>query len=150
MNLKWGQDKEYNGKYDRFTTVTNTTNGRRYSIHYNNGYIINDDGEYELLYTEMQVSPITPYDLQEYAWAYYNEDDDVVKIIRGSKVLFKKPIEGLCSFYNETEEELNNFANEDDEEFLSMYDDWFCGVVEKIISLLEQENKKYDRMMDRT
>lgn len=151
MNLEWGRVEEYTGKkYDKFTTVKNTTSGRRYSIHYNDGYNINNDGEYVLLYTEMQVSPITPYDLQEYAWADYNEEYDVVKIIRGTRVLFKKPIEGLCSFYDETAEELNYFANEDNEEFLGMYDDWFCNVVEKIISLLEKENEKYNRMMDRT
>ena len=150
MNLEWGPNKEYSGKYDRITTVTNMSNGRRYSIRYNNGYLVDDYGEYELVYTEIQVSPITPYDLQEYAWAYYNEDDNAVKIIRRTKVLFQKPIEGLCSFYDETEEDLNNFANEDSDEFLGMYDDWFCSVIEKIIFILEQENKKYDRMMDRT
>lgn len=88
--------------------------------------------------------------MQEYAWARYDEDDETVEIIRDGKALFRRTIENLQSMYGLTAEELIDIAEDDFGEFENMYDEWFCGVIEQIIILLEQENKKYNRIIDRT
>ena len=138
------------GYYNRFMTAT-VQGGGSYSIHFMEGYTHPDDlGEIELYYIEIQVSPITHYDMQEYVWAKYNEDDETVEIIRDGRVLFRETIDGLQSMYDLTAEELIDIAENDFGEFENMYDEWFCGVVEQIIILLAQENKKYDRIIDRT
>ena len=151
MNIKWGKERtDIVGYYDRYTTAT-VQGGRSYSIHFVNGYTQPDDlGEVELYYTRIQVSLIVHYDMQEYAWARYDEDDETVEIIRNGKVLFKRTIENLQSMYDLTAEELIDIAEDDFGEFEIMYDEWFCGVIEQIIILLEQENKKYNRIIDRT
>ena len=104
--------------------------GGSYSIHFRKGYTQPDDlGEIELYYIEIQVSPITPYDMQEYAWAKYNEEYERVEIIRDGRVLFRRSIENLQSMYDLTAEELTDIAENDFGEFENMYDEWFCGVV---------------------
>lgn len=151
MIIKWGKEKtDIVGYYNRYTTAT-VQGGSSYSIHFRKGYSEPDDfGEVELYYIPIQVALITHYDMQEYAWARYDEDDETVEIIRDGKVLFRRTIEGLQSMYDLTAEELIDIAEDDFGEFENMYDEWFCGVVEQIIILLEQENKKYDRIIDRT
>lgn len=151
MNIKWGKEKtDIVGYYNRFMTAT-VQGGGSYSIHFSKGYTQPDDlGEVELYYTAIQVDLITHYDMQEYAWARYDEDDELVEIIRDGRVLFRETIDGLQSMYDLTAEELIDIAEDDFGEFENMYDEWFCGVVEQIIILLEQENKKYNRIIDRT
>lgn len=151
MNIKFGKEKtDIVGYYNRYTTAT-VQGDASYSIHFRKGYSEPDDlGEIELYYTEIQVALITHYDMQEYAWARYDEDDETVEIIRDGKVLFRRTIESLQSMYDLTAEELIDIAEDDFGEFEIMYDEWFCGVIEQIIILLEQENKKYNRIIDRT
>ena len=150
MNIKFGKtitDKV--GKFDKFTIAT-LFNGQEYSIHSSDGYRKNSFGEPEIYYTELQVSPIKPYDMQEYAWAQYNEEDEKVCIIRNGRTLFKRSIKGLQSVYDCTGEDLFEIADNDYSEFKKMYNSWFQDVIKKIIILLEKENKKYDSIIDRT
>ena len=151
MIIKWGKEKtDIVGYYNRFMTAT-VQGGGSYSIHFRKGYTQPDDlGEIELYYIEIQVSPITPYDMQEYAWAKYNEEDERLEIIRDHDVLFERQIDNLQSMYNCDGDDLFDIAVDDFDEFENMYGEWFYGVIEQIIILLEQENKKYDRIIDRT
>lgn len=151
MNIKWGKERTViAGYYNRYTTAT-VQGGASYSIYFRKGYSEPDDlGEVELYDIPIRVALITHYDMQEYAWALYAEDDETVEIIREGKVLFSRTIDNLQSMYDLTAEDLTDIAEENFGEFENMYDEWFCGVVEQIIILLEQENKKYNRIIDRT
>ena len=150
MNITFGKTvTDRVGRYSKFTTAT-LSNGQKYSIHSSTGYAKNSFGEPEVYYTELQVSPIKPYDMQEYAWAKYDEDGEEVIIIRNGKTLLKKRIAGLQSVYDCTGEDLFDIAEEDYAEFENMYNEWFCEVIETIIIILEKENKKYSSRIDRT
>lgn len=154
MNIKYSPiektPKDRYG-YDRF--VVATTPQGSFSIHYAEGYEIvthHDEDELELYYTGIQVSPIKPYDLQEYAWARYTEDDSRVEVYRNGKKLFSKHIDDLQSFCNMDAYELTDFGEDNFDEFESLYDEWFTGVIEQIIILLQKENSKYNSIIDRT
>ena len=74
MNIKYSEientPRDRQG-FDRYLTAT-TTN-RKYAVHFSGGYRINSYDETEIYYTRIQVSPRSSYDLQDYAWAEYDE-----------------------------------------------------------------------------
>lgn len=134
--------------FDRYLTATTTNN--KYSVHFVEGYRLNSYDEPEIYYTRIQVSPISSYDLQDYAWAEYDEESENVEIIRKQRRIFTRHIDGIQSLYDMDGDELTILAQEDFGEFECMYDEWFTGVIEQIIILLQKENSKYNPIIDRT
>lgn len=151
MNIKYSPiektPKDRYG-YDRF--VVATTPQGSFRIHYAEGYRVNSYDEPGIYYTRIQVSPIRHYDLQDYAWAEYDEESENVEIIRKGRTIFTRHIDGIQSLYDLDGDELTTIAQEDFGEFECMYDEWFTGVIEQIIILLQKENSKYNPIIDRT